>query len=386
MTHHCLRILLFNTAHRWIGEAAGTDLLARALHLRGHDVRVVVPRGGKLHRSLERTAQYRLLPIDWRLPKGRGSGHLRQFRHVARLLSAIKPDVVHVGRGQEHWCVALLRLFCSPRSCIVRTRHVTLPLRQNLTNRWLFRKGVEAVTAVSQAAFRGLGGLARHLPHDRSRVVEGAVDLACYSPRRRTRFWREELGAGQEDTVLVGCLGRWQRIKGHDIFLDAMARVARRHPGVRVVVAGRKVTLNHPKLRRYHDASGLGDRAVYLGSVEDPAGLIASLDIGVVASRGSEGFSRIAVEYFASGVPVVATRVGALPELIKDGVNGLLVPPEDPAAMAAAIGRLAASPARRAKTALNAARELVPRFSPQRLAEEMEAVYHAAIRARRARS
>jgi len=372
-----LRILLFNTAHRWIGEAAGTDLLARALVTRGHDVRVAMPQGGKLLSHLG-SPTYEVIPLPWRERGGGLGAHLSQYRAVRNLLAELRPHIVHVGRGQEHWCVALSG--ASHRPCLVRTRHVVLPMRQNTANRWLFRHRTDAVTAISAAAFEGLGTLGDLLPPERRRVVAGAVDTAHYARSKRSEELRRDLGAGA-DTILVGLLGRWQRVKGPDVFLMAMGNLAREHPNVRAVLAGRKVTLENPKLRRYHDEAGIDGRIAYRGMVEDPAALIASMDIGVIASRGSEGFSRIAVEYMASGVPVVATRVGALPEIIRDGETGLLVPPEDAPALTHAIGRLILHPALRNSLAAQALAELTPRFAPARMAEEMEGVYRAALEA-----
>ncbi|MCB2154689.1 glycosyltransferase family 4 protein [bacterium] len=375
-----LSIAVFNTAHRWIGEAAGTDLLARELADRGHRVRMVVPNRGWLSKNLRETT-YPIMRVPWRLAGGRGANRPRQYRAVARFLRKFRPDIIHVGRGKEHWCVALVRPFATPSSRIVRTRHVVLPMKQSVANRWLFRRCTDGVTAVSQAAFSGLGDLGDWLPDSRRRVVLGAVDTTRFRPDRRDPELRASLGA-PGDEILIGCLGRWQRIKGHDIFLPAVARVAARHPNVRVVVAGRKITLDHPRQRELHQQSGLGDRAHFLGMLDDAAPLVASLDIGVIASRGSEGFSRIAAEYAASRVAIVATRVGALPEIFDDGETGLLVPPENVDAMEEALERAVADVELRRRLTDQAHERLVPMFSPARMAEEIEALYYETLAAR----
>lgn len=376
-----LTILLFNTAHRWIGEAAGTELLARLLAERGHRVVMAIPRRGgvEAHFPPGADSPFAVERIPWRLPERKGDGTAAQYRAVAALLRRLRPDIIHVGRGKEHWCTALLRPIASPRSRIVRTRHVVLPIRQHVGNRLLMKWGTDAVTAVSSAAFAGLGALGDHLPPERRRVVLGAVDVTRYSPARRSEELRAQLGAGGEGTLLVGCLGRWQRIKGQDVFLEAMGRVLERHPHVRGVMAGRHVTIEHPRVQRMHEEFGLEGRMAYRGLIEQPERLIASLDIGVIASRGSEGFSRIAVEYFASGVPVVATRVGALPEIIRDGETGLLVDKDDPSAMAEAIGRLVEDAGLRRRLAEFAAHDAATRFAPERMVAEIEAVYRAAL-------
>ncbi|MEQ8821549.1 MAG: glycosyltransferase family 4 protein [Sumerlaeia bacterium] len=386
-----MKVLLFNTAHRWIGEAAGTELLARALAGAGVEVHMAVPARGGIGGDLDREgAPYTIHDIPWRLSKKyRRPGDpnaLAQYAAARRLMRDLAPDIVHAGRGKEHWLAAFLRPVAHPRAAIVRTRHVVLPMKQGAANRWLFRYGTDAVTAISDVAFRGLGTLGAHLPAERRRVILGAVDTSAYRPGRRSERLRARLGAGAEDAVLVGCLGRWQRVKGHDVFLEAMARVLQDEPQARALVAGRKVSLKNPKLEALHErtvvAAGVADRVAYRGTLADPAELIASLDIGVIASRGSEGFSRIAVEYFASGVPVIATHVGALPQMVADGETGLLVPPEDPAALAEAIGRLVCDAAQRRRLAETARAAVAETYAPERLAREMIAVYEAALAAR----
>lgn len=377
-----LNILLFNTAHRWIGEAAGTDLLAREMARRGHRVTVIVPTRSIVHENVRDGRPYKVVPVPWRMPRGKGSKRPRMYRKVWRVLRKVRPDIIQLGRGEEHWCAAALRPLACPHGRIVRTRHVVLPLRENLTNRLLFRLGTDAVTAISQAAFRGLGKLGCHLPDSRRCVVYGAVNMERYAASRRSRRLREELGAGG-DRLLVGCLGRLQSIKGYDLFLEGFARAAVGVPGLRGVLAGRRVRPDHHKIEPLHAKWELEGRMSYLGMVDEPEQLVASLDVGVIASRGSEGFSRIAVEYMASGVPVVATRVGALPEILRDGETGLLVPADDAGAIAEAIRRLIDDPALRRRLVQNAMRDVHERFAPDRYASEMERVYHEVLRSGR---
>ncbi|MDK2970265.1 MAG: hypothetical protein PWP23_20 [Candidatus Sumerlaeota bacterium] len=379
-TRRPLTILLFNTANRWIGEAAGTDLLARMLHARGHRVFLFLPNESPIAGHVR--AECEIVRGSWRLSGGGGASLPRQYLDTARLLRRIQPDIIHVGRGQEHWCTALLKPLCAPTACLVRTRHVVLPMRQTRANRWLFRNRTDAVTAVSEATMRGVGALADHLPPERRRVVLGAVDLQRYRPENRSDSQRAEAGITAKRTLLLGCLGRWQNIKGPDIFMEAASRIMEEHPHVHAVLAGRKVHHENAKLRALHEKWNLEGRITYLGMIEKPEGLVASLDIGAIASRGSEGFSRIAVEYMASGVPFVATRVGALPQIVRDGETGLLVPPEDVDAMTEAIRRLVADPQLRARLAGNALTEVRERFDPSRYGEEMEEVYYSALAAR----
>jgi glycosyltransferase involved in cell wall biosynthesis len=171
-------------------------------------------------------------------------------------------------------------------------------------------------------------------------------------------------------TVLVAA--NFYPIKGHRDLVEAMPRVLQRCPNVQFVLAGDGPTL--PAIRRAVEARGLGASVRFAGAVPDARGLLAQSDALVVPSR-SEGLPLAVLEALALGKPVVATRVGGIPEIVTDGATGLLVPPEDPGAMAEALVRLLAEPA--LARALGAAgREVAgTRFAAAAMVRRTERVY-----------
>jgi glycosyltransferase involved in cell wall biosynthesis len=114
----------------------------------------------------------------------------------------------------------------------------------------------------------------------------------------------------------------------------------KKFPHVRFVLAGLGDEKRYDPLKRAASELGIAGHVAFLGYQHDVASLMASLDVGVIASLGSEGSSRVTIEYMASGIPVVATRVGGIPELVEDGRTALLVEPGNVEALADAIGRL----------------------------------------------
>jgi glycosyltransferase involved in cell wall biosynthesis len=119
---------------------------------------------------------------------------------------------------------------------------------------------------------------------------------------------------------------------------------------------------------------GLADRAHFLGWRRDLPAVYADLDVVCLTSL-NEGSPVALIEAMAAGRPVVATAVGGVPEVVQDGVSGLLVPPRDPAALAAAIAGLLAEPARAAALGRAARAAVYPRYSSQRLVRDIEALY-----------
>jgi glycosyltransferase involved in cell wall biosynthesis len=203
--------------------------------------------------------------------------------------------------------------------------------------RWALRscRRVVAVSAALQARVAELTGL----PAQRiARIPCAGYAAGLFQPRQAPA--RAALRARLEippDCRVVLFVGHLEPVKGVDVLLAAWARLAGAAAGTRRLVlighgADRK-PLEQQALRQ-----GSSDSVAFLGALPQPlvAEWLAAADVMCLASH-SEGSPNVVVEALASGVPVVATRVGGVPELVQHGVNGLLVPPADPAALAAAL-------------------------------------------------
>jgi glycosyltransferase involved in cell wall biosynthesis len=165
----------------------------------------------------------------------------------------------------------------------------------------------------------------------------------------------------------VGLVGRLDPVKGHDDFIAAASRL----PQARFYAAGGGAPERLTALRKA--AAG---RVEFLGFVPDVSEFMARCRVGVVASTGSEAVSRAAREWMSRGRPLVATRVGCLPDLVEDGRTGILVPPGSPETLAAAVGALLADPAG-AREMGSAGRARFERlFSLEKFVASTETLYH----------
>ncbi|MCX7766347.1 MAG: glycosyltransferase family 4 protein, partial [Candidatus Sumerlaeia bacterium] len=260
---------------------------------------------------------------------------------------------------------------------LIRTRHVVVPCRQHIFNKWLYRNCTSAVISVSKRAQESLGKLLDFYPEERKPVIYSAVDTERFSPQCRSEELRRQLGV-EERGLLIGLIARFQRIKGQRQFLQSARLVLEKTQGkvpIKFLLAGRNATHYREKYLRLARHLGIQEQVEILGEVENIPQLVASLDIGVVASLGSEGSSRITLEYLAAGVPVVATRVGGIPELITHQQTGLLVEAGNVEQMAEAIVQLIISPSLRQdliNAGLKSARDF---FSPQRFCKETTQLY-----------
>jgi glycosyltransferase involved in cell wall biosynthesis len=172
---------------------------------------------------------------------------------------------------------------------------------------------------------------------------------------------------------LVGTLARLVPQKGLDVLLEAFARIP---PPARLVIAGSGPLREALQARAARP--DLAGRVRLLGPRADAAAVMAALDLFVLPSRW-EGFGLVLLEAMAAGRPIVASRVSAIPEVVQDGTTALLVPPDDPAALAGAMRALLDDPARRQAMG-EAGRARVQRlFTPQRMVDATVDLYCAVL-------
>ena len=286
-------------------------------------------------------------------------------------------QVLHVHRGKEHWLAALAnRMSKNPRKALVRTRHIVQPIRAHALNRWLYGSATDLVVTVTDAIRRQL--LASGLSADDQVVaLPGGVDAERYRPDAPAAHGldaRDVLKA-PPDVPLIGLVGGFRVMKGHETVVAAAARLAVAGLPFHLVFIGQGPFAE--RVRGLVQAAGLADRVSLVGFVDDLPVMMAALDVALYAPLESDGMSRVLWEYLASAVPVVATRVGVVPEVLEDGATALLVPAGEPVPLAAAIERLLRDAPLRQRLGAAGADLVRERFSGARLAERLTALYRS---------
>jgi glycosyltransferase involved in cell wall biosynthesis len=303
------------------------------------------------------------------------SADLTWLRQLRSLLVAGQFDVVHF---HLPYTAALGRLAVatvprSERPSVVYTEHSLWNLAAVIT-KGINRVGIgrdQSLIVVSQAAHEALPPALRR----RARVIVHGVsrsqadELTARRDRIRTEV-RAELGV-PDGELLVLTVANLRPEKGYDVLLDATHILAGRDVPVRVAAVGGGPI--EDEVRKRHRALGLGDRLQLLGQRHDVLRLMAAADIFVLASR-QEGLPVTLMEATSMGLPIVATSVGGVPQVVTDGVEGLIVPPGDPALLADALQRVAADPVLRDRLG-RASREKSAMFDVTGASREIEGIY-----------
>ena len=269
----------------------------------------------------------------------RGRVNLLSWRPLLSLLRRERVDVIHSHKfGSNVWAVIIGRLARVP--VIVAHEHTWSyegePVRMFL-DRNLIARGSCAFVAVSREDERRMIEIERIDPADVTFVPNGIDALPAGDGARI----RAELGI-EPDAPVVGTVAVLRPQKALDVMVRAVAELVPEHPRLRLVVAG----MGDPsKLTALAEELGAGQNVMFIGNRGDVPDVLAALDIALSSSR-FEGSPLAIMEYMDAALPVVATRVGGVPDLIEEGVNGLLFEPGDHSGMAAAIGQLLRDPER----------------------------------------
>jgi glycosyltransferase involved in cell wall biosynthesis len=238
---------------------------------------------------------------------------------------------------------------------------------------------MDRLIAVSHAIVRKIDDEGRHgAPVS---LVYNGVDLHRYDHQEPCCTLREEYGLSQ-DSQIVGCVARLEPEKGHRTLLEAWSLVLGRVPDACLLIVGEGSLRDD--LERQAAGLGIAGRVVVAGRRDDIPAVTAALDVAVLPSyREAQGL--VVLEAMALSRPIVATNVGGIPEMIENGVSGLLVPPHDAAALADAISRLLLDHPLADTLARNGHDVVHDRFSAELMVRTVEDIYDDGARAVRLR-
>lgn len=295
----------------------------------------------------------------------RGALDVRALLALRRLVRGRGAALVHTHSSVDSWLGAL-----AARSAgvpVVRSRHVSIPI---LRRRALVYRLAHRVLTTGEA-IRAMV-VAAGVPPERVVSVPAGVDTARFHPGVSGKAVREELGLGPAAPV-VGLVADVRGSKGHRYFLEAAREVLAGLPDARFLIVGDGVGFED--VRRRVRALGLEGPVLMTGFRRDVPEVMAALDVLVLPSVRSEATSQVIPQALAVGVPVVATRVGGIPEIVRDGETGLLVPPADAPALAAAIVALLRDRERAAALARAGQALVRARYTVDAMMEGTTAVY-----------
>ncbi|GAB4178164.1 MAG: hypothetical protein Fur0039_21870 [Rhodocyclaceae bacterium] len=294
-----------------------------------------------------------------------------------RLLRRLRPDIVHT-RNLSALEAQFVAAAAGVRARIHGVHGRDVFDLDGSGYRWLRRLArplVHRYIAVSRDLADWLASGVGVAPERIVQIYNG-VDAGRFHPRGAGERRIGPMGFAGEGDIVVGSVGRMAEVKDYPTLVRAFIELVERDPALkarlRLAVIGEGIA--REPCRRMLEEAGCGAIAWLPGEREDIPELMRAFDLFVLPSRG-EGISNTILEAMASGVPVVATRVGGNPELVEEGVSGALVPAADPAALAAALAAYLAEPQRMKDHGQAARRRAQQAFSIEAMAKAYLDVY-----------
>jgi glycosyltransferase involved in cell wall biosynthesis len=367
-----IRSLHIDTAKTWRGGQNQVLLLVTGLEASGHPAVLVAHDDGELRRRAEEGLRFFGFA-----PRSEFDVHAAW--QLAKVLTNIRPDVVHAHdpMGVALAAMALqMKTGLATQPLVVASRRVDFHLKRHAFSRWKYRQ-----IDVFIAASRVIAGMLADdgIPADRIATVHDGVNVSLIDRQPaldvRATFWLPH-GA-----PVVGNVAALAAHKGQRHLVAAAARVVREVPDARFVIVG-EGELREPLEKQIRDL-GLERHVLLAGFRPDALGLMKGFDVFAMSSI-TEGLGSAVLEAMACRRPVVATRAGGIPEAVEDGASGLLVPPHDEPALAAAIVRLLRDPALAAALAAAGRTRVEQAFSVERMVAGTVAVYEKFLSGHRA--
>jgi len=373
-----IALLRFGSALAWNAVTMG-----KALQERGHTCWM----GGQEGTPILERAQREGVPVpaELRFPELRVWNWPQTISRLRSFLVRHRGDAIFVHTGSGHLEAHLARRGLDIP--IVRVRCEARAPRPDLPHRWLYLRGTDRIV-VSGAYL-----LERHLrpvgiDSRKASVIPPGIDLnsLAWLPetgRRQARIDIRRRFQIPSTAPLVGVIGRLSPVKGHRTLIEAAALLNARGRDFRLIVVGEEKEVPVAELRALAVELGIENRVVFTGFVEDPMLYASAFDIGVIPSLGSEALSRSALEFMAVGIPVVASLVGVLPEIVEE--DELLVPPGRPEPLAEALDRLLDDLAWAGRLGERGYRRVQDQYTIERLGERLEELLFELVAQRQAR-
>lgn len=351
----------------WTGSADPVIRLVQGLRARGHRVLLGLIPGDRFEAKAREAGIEPVSGLSLEV-KWEPLGVLRDIARLRRLVRSEGVDVIHVHHSHDHW----LGQLCRGRAALVRTFHNQRSVRLRGPARLLYRRADAAIAVSRQIEER-----CHHAGIAPARVfrVGGVVAVERFAVTGGDER-RRELGIDADP--VIGSVARLARNRGHEALIRGFQRVLPDYPDARLLLVGKGEA--RPKLEALVSQLGLAPHVLFTGYRDmDLPAVLQALDAFVLMGAGSDESCRAALEAMAAGRPVIARRVGALPDTVVHGRTGLLLDDDRPESLEAALRTLLADPARGREMGEAGRRRAREAFSLERHTADVETIYRAVM-------
>jgi glycosyltransferase involved in cell wall biosynthesis len=368
-----LTIIHTEASVSWGGQ--GVRILYEALWMRdqGHRVVILAPQQSRLMTEARRAGLEAYAMCFTKQTQ------VRDVFKLVGYLRRIVPDILNTHSSVDTWVGCLAGRVCHVPA-IIRTRHISIPIRPHVLNRWLYRSLCDHVfttaDSVSTALLTRLGLVA----HKVSTIPTGIQPPEVLPSHEEARLVFVREFNLSPNARFIGCLAILRKKKGHAILLDAFRMIQEKIPDYHLLIIGdggyRRT------LEELISAWRLQKRVHLTGYLSDPWVALRALDVKVLASTGTDGIPQAILQAQFADCPVIGSQCGGIPEVITHGKTGLLVPPGEGEPLGKAILQLLANRDHAAWLACNAKQYVSQHHTLDMMGNKILAVYDTLLEGR----
>ncbi len=359
-----IRIAFIDKQRSWTGQAKRTLLTASSLDRKSFEPIAICQPGSVLARKL------RELNIPVSEVRMDGISQFRAVLKVKRILTHNKIDIIDTHGYRDH-IISVFAARLARKKVILRTKHNAVPLKSGLFSRFVYNTLTTRVIAISEHIRKVL--IESGMRPENVTTIHSSVDVEKFSPREKSPSILQEFGLTRK-TQVVGMVARIHQNKGYNYLLDAIPSIVKAGVDRKFLIIGKGSDKLIDRLKELN----IEQNVIAPGFREDVPEILSVVDVFVLPSL-REGLGTAILEAMAMGKPIISTRVGGIPEAVRHGINGLLVPPADTHALVEAIGELLALEEKRLAMGRQSRKIAEHRFSHTNMISQMQSFFHQVL-------
>ena len=359
-------ILHTEASNGWGGQEIRIVAEMLGMKGRGHEVLLATPEEGRIfgravHAGIETFAVRMDRPA-----------FIKGVFELKRIIKARDVSIINTHSSMDSWIGSIAGRTAGIK--VLRTRHISAAIKSDPLKRLIYGPLCDGIITTGEF-IKGMLVDELGISPGKIHSIPTGIDAGLFA-REDGSTVRAELGIGP-DVPVIGVVAVLRSWKGHAYLMNAMFKVIKEFPDAILLVAGDGPVRANIEL--WAKSPGLTPNVMVLGHREDAAAVISALDIAVLPSVASEGIPQFVLQAMAAGKPVIGTSVGGIPEVVKDGVNGLVVPPVDPESLADAMRFLLKDP-EKMKRMGEAGRDMfVKGHTKEKMLDDLEALYESIL-------
>jgi len=347
----------------WGGQEIRILEESKGLTELGHEVILLAPVESNIYQS---ASKWGVPATAIAIGKKRISGVLA----LRRWIQANNPDVINTHSSTDTWLTALACRFLKNPPPIVRTRHISAPIPKTLTSKWLYKNAVDHIVTTGESLRRQVIN-ETGVDKDAVTSVPTGIDPDRFKPSTNKEESKAKLGL-DPDKKYIGIIATLRSWKGHTYLIEAFGKIELENWHLLIIGDGPYLNVIQDKVA----SIGNSDRVIIVGQKSNPEEWLQAMDIFCLPSYANEGVPQAIIQAMMSGLPIISTNIGAIPEALPNDKVAIIVEPKNSLAIERALWQLTESEKNRLPIGNAAKERALSFFMKDSMLHKMESIFN----------